>query len=144
MKTRGLCLIVAAFVSVTARGDLTIVSNVEGSGSVRHITMKLKGDKARVEVSPKLTTIMETKSGDMLTLMNTKKKFVRISADKSKAIAELASKYAERFVGPGGKIEAGRHGPERNDQWIRNRGICPRVLFGEGKLLDRADVSGFG
>lgn len=95
MKIRGLCLIVAAFLSVTARGDLTIVQKIEGSGSVKQITMKLKGDKARVEVSPELTTIMETKGGDILTLMNTKKKFVRISADKSKAIAELASKYAK-------------------------------------------------
>jgi len=93
MKTCGLGLIVAVFLSVTARGDLTIVSNVEGSGSVRHITVKLKGDKARVEVSPEVTTIMDNKSGEMLNLMNTKKKFLRISADKAGAIAELASKY---------------------------------------------------
>lgn len=94
MKIRGLCLIVAAFLPVTARGDLTIVQKVEGSGSVKQITTKLKGDKARVEVSPAVTTIIDNKSGEMLTLMNTKKKFLRISADKSKAIAELASKYA--------------------------------------------------
>lgn len=94
MKIRGLCLIVAAFLPVTARGDLTIVQKVEGSGSVKQITTKLKGDKARVEVSPAVTTIIDNKSGEMLTLMNTKRKFLRISADKSKAIAELASKYA--------------------------------------------------
>jgi hypothetical protein len=94
MKIRGLCLIVTAFLLVTARGDLTIVQNVEGSGSVKQITVKLKGDKARVEVSPEITTIIDNKSGDMLSLMNAKKKFLRISADKSKAIAELASKYA--------------------------------------------------
>jgi hypothetical protein len=93
MKIRGLFLIVTALLSVTARGDLTIVQKIEGSGSLKQITMKLKGDKARVEVSPELTTIMDSKSGDILTLMNTKKKFVRISAEKSKAIAELASKY---------------------------------------------------
>src|SRR5450432_967792 len=94
MKTRGLCLIVIAFLSVTARGDLTIVQKVEGIGSVKQITTKLKGDKARVEVSPEITTIIDNKSGDMLSLMNTKKKFLRISAEKSKAIAELASKYS--------------------------------------------------
>ena len=94
MKIRGLCLIVTAFLLVTARGDLTIVQKVEGSGSVKQITTKLKGDKARVEVSPEITTIIDNKSGDMLSLMNAKKKFLRISADKSKAIAELASKYA--------------------------------------------------
>ena len=94
MKIRGLSLIVAVLFSVTARGDLTIVQKVEGSGSVKQITTKLKGDKARVEVSPAVTTIIDNKSGEMLTLMNAKRKFLRISADKSKAIAELASKYA--------------------------------------------------
>ncbi|HEX7516502.1 MAG TPA: DUF4412 domain-containing protein [Chthoniobacterales bacterium] len=94
MKTRGLYLIVTAFLSITARGDLTIVQNVEGSGSVKQITTKLKGDKARVEVSPEVTAIIDNKSGEMLSLMNAKKKFLRISADKSKAIAEMASKYA--------------------------------------------------
>jgi len=103
MKIRGLCLIVAAFISVTARGDLTIVQKIEGSGSLKQITMKLKGDKARVEVSPELTTIMETKGGDILTLMNTKKKFVRISAEKSRAIADLASKYGKNSSAPAEK-----------------------------------------
>jgi len=86
-------MIVTAFLSVTARGDLTIVQKVEGIGSFKQITTKLKGDKARVEVSPEMATIIDNKSGEMLNLMNGKKKFLRISADKSKAIAELASKY---------------------------------------------------
>ena len=103
MKIRGLCLVLAAFLSVTARGDLTIVQKVEGSGALKQITMKLKGDKARVEVSPKITTIMESKGGDILTLMNAEKKFVRISAERSKAIAELASKYAKNSAAPAEK-----------------------------------------
>lgn len=93
MKTHGLFLIVTAFLLVTVRGDLTIVQKVEGIGSVKQITTKLKGDKARVEVSPEVTTIIDNQSGEMLNLMNGEKKFLRISADKSKAIAELASKY---------------------------------------------------
>ena len=94
MKVPGLCLIVTAFSLVTARGDLSLVQKVEGSGSVSQITIKLKGDKARVEVTPEVTTLIDRKSGDMLTLMNAQKKFVRISADKSKAIAEMANKYS--------------------------------------------------
>src|SRR5436190_785377 len=93
MKTHGLLLIVGAFLSVTGRGDLTIVQKVEGIGSFEQIMTKLKGDKVRVEVSPEMTTIIDNKSGETLNLMNGKKKFLRISADKSKAIAELASKY---------------------------------------------------
>jgi Domain of unknown function (DUF4412) len=94
MKIGSFCLMVIASLVVTARGDLTLVQKVEGSGSVKQITTKLKGDKARVEVSPEVTTIIDNKSGEMLNLMNSKKKFLRISAEKSKAIAELASKYS--------------------------------------------------
>jgi len=115
MKTRGLCLLVSAFLSVTARGDLTIVQKIEGSGSVSQITTKLKGDKARLEVSPEVTTIVDNKSGEMLNLMNSKKKFLRISADKSKAIAELASKYARD---PAGAAEKSKLTPTGKKEMI--------------------------
>src|ERR1044072_5019984 len=75
MQVGCLCLILTASLLVTARGDLSLVQKVEGAGSVSQITIK-------------------TKSGDVLSLMNTEKKFLRISADKSKAIADMASKYA--------------------------------------------------
>jgi Domain of unknown function (DUF4412) len=103
MKIRGLSLIVTAFLSVAARGDLTIVQNVEGTGSVKQITVKLKSDKARVEVSPEITTIVDNKSGEMINLMNAEKKFLRISSDKSKAIAEMANKYSGVMPAPAEK-----------------------------------------
>ncbi|HMG06110.1 MAG TPA: DUF4412 domain-containing protein [Chthoniobacterales bacterium] len=108
MKIAGLCLVVTATLLVTARGDLTIVQKVEGSGSVSQITIKLKGERVRVEINPQLTTIIENKSGDMLTLMNKEKKFLRITADKSKAIAEMASKYSAKTAGAaeGAKLSA--------------------------------------
>jgi|ERR1700686_2211437 len=93
MKASILCLFVAAFLPVAARADLTIVQNVEGGGTVSVITIKLKGDKARMEAA-QMTTIMDGKTSDVLTLMNAQKKFVRISGDKAKAIAEMASKYS--------------------------------------------------
>jgi hypothetical protein len=103
MKIRGLFLIVTAFLSATVRGDLTIVQKVEGLGSSKEITTKLKGDKARVEMSPEMTTIIDNKTGEMLNLMSEKKKFIRISADKSKALAELASKYGGNPSAPAEK-----------------------------------------
>jgi hypothetical protein len=94
MKISGLCLVVTAVLMLTARGDLTIVQKVEGTGAASQITIKLKGDKVRVEVTPPVTTIIENRSGEVITLMNREKKFLRISADKSKAIAEMAAKYS--------------------------------------------------
>jgi hypothetical protein len=40
-----------------------------------------------------MTMIVDGKTGDTLTLMNTQKKFLRISGDKARAIAELSAKY---------------------------------------------------
>ncbi|HEY2614201.1 MAG TPA: DUF4412 domain-containing protein [Chthoniobacterales bacterium] len=86
-------MFVTASSLVVARGDLTIVQKVESGTSVSQMTIKLKGDKARIEATPQVTTIMDTKSGEMLTLMNDEKKFLRISGEKAKAFAEMVSKY---------------------------------------------------
>ena len=43
--------------------DLTIVQSVEGMGPVSQMTMKIKGDKARIDVSPQMTMIIDAKNG---------------------------------------------------------------------------------
>lgn len=73
-----------------AHADLTIVQKVEGTEGTNKITLKVKGDKARVEINPQITTIMDAKSGDLTTLLSDQKKVVRISGEKAKAMAEMA------------------------------------------------------
>ncbi|MFN2623756.1 MAG: DUF4412 domain-containing protein [Chthoniobacterales bacterium] len=92
MKAFASSLILAAF-SLTARADFTIVQKVEGKGQTHEITLKIKGDKIRMEASPQMTMIVDGRTGDTITLMNAQKKIVRISGDKAKAIAEMAAKY---------------------------------------------------
>jgi hypothetical protein len=86
-----LTLIVAFF--LTARADFTLVQKVEGKGKTNEITLKVRGDKIRLEASPQITMIVDGKTGDTITMMNTQKRIVRISGDKAKAIAEIAAKY---------------------------------------------------
>ena len=93
MKISAFALAVILGFSVPARGDFTIVQKVEGKGAGNEITLKLKGDKIRVEAPPKVTAIIDGRTGDMITLMTAKKKFLRISGEKTKAISELATKY---------------------------------------------------
>lgn len=78
--------------TLSARADLTIVQNVEGAGPMSTITIKLKGSKARMEMGRDITTIIDTKSGEMLNLMNDQKKVIRISAEGAKAAAAVALK----------------------------------------------------
>ena len=93
MKAFALSLASVAALSLTARGDFTVIQKVEGKGQTREITLKIKGDKIRMEATPQMTMIVDGRTGDTITLMNTQKKIVRISGDKAKAIAELAAKY---------------------------------------------------
>lgn len=94
MKATALALALLAGLCLPVRADFTIVQKVEGKGAANEMIMKIKGDKVRVEVNPKMTMIVDGKTGDTITLMNVQKKFLRISGDKAKAIAELANKYS--------------------------------------------------
>ncbi len=76
--------------TAAAHADLTIVQKVEGSEGTNKITLKIKGDKARVEISPQITTIMDAKTGDLTNLLNDDKKVIRIAGEKAKAMAEMA------------------------------------------------------
>lgn len=93
MKASVLSLVLVVGLALPVRADFTIVQKVEGKGLGNEITMKLKGDKIRLETTPQMTMIVDGKTGDTITLMNAEKKFLRISSDKAKAIAELAAKY---------------------------------------------------
>ncbi|MEP6936874.1 MAG: DUF4412 domain-containing protein [Chthoniobacterales bacterium] len=93
MKAARWLLLLSVSFLLPARADLTIVQKIEGAGSISEMTIKIKGDKARVEASPEVTTIIDSKSGEMLSLLNDKKKFLRISGDKAKAVAEMATRF---------------------------------------------------
>jgi hypothetical protein len=93
MKASFLSLALVAGLCISVRADFTIVQKVEAKGSANEMTLKVKGDKIRMEATPQMTMIVDGKTGDTITLMNAQKKFLRISGDKTKAIAELAAKY---------------------------------------------------
>ena len=90
MKSLGLVGIASLALFSAARADLTLVQNVEGSDGAHKITMKVKGDQARVEVNPQMTTIINAKTGEVVNLVNESKVFIRMSAENAKAIAEAA------------------------------------------------------
>jgi hypothetical protein len=115
MKALAFSLPLIAALSLSARGDFTIVQKVEGKEvqgkrQANEITLKLKGDKIRMDATPQMTMIVDGRTGDTMTLLNEQKKIVRISGDKAKAIAEMAAKYGgtsaekPKLVGTGKKM----------------------------------------
>jgi hypothetical protein len=72
------------------------VQKVEGAGPVAEMTIKIKGDKARIDATPQMSTIIDGQTGEMINLMNDRKTAVRISAEKVKAASEMISKFADK------------------------------------------------
>jgi uncharacterized protein DUF4412 len=63
---------------------------------ITQMTFKVKGDKARIDVSPQITTIFDGKTGEMINLMNDQKLIVRLSAEKMKAAAEMLRQHKSK------------------------------------------------
>jgi hypothetical protein len=90
MKSLLLPLAALLLLAAPARADLTIVQDVAGAGQINKMTIRIKGDRARIDASPQISTIINSRTGEMLNLMHDQKQFLRISADSAKAVAQMA------------------------------------------------------
>ena len=84
----------AFLIAQSARADLTLVQKIDGLDAIAsEMTIKIKGDKVRIEPSPKMTTIFDGTTGELTTLMRDEKTVVRMSADKIKAAAAMLKQF---------------------------------------------------
>ena len=96
----------AALLSSAARADLTITQKIEGAGALPEMTMKIKGDKIRIEATPEVTSIFDGKTGEMVNIMTAQKMVMRMSADQAKAAASMAgNQLASQGVKTGEKVK---------------------------------------
>lgn len=86
-----------------ARADLTIVQKIEGTGAAApdgkaptQMVFKIKGDKARIDTAPELSTIIDSKTGDVLNVMNDQKSYLRVSGQQARAVADTASRFRSK------------------------------------------------
>src|SRR6266496_1973426 len=108
MKTAFYSLAMIALVIVPVHADLTIVYSTTvqpashnqkvqaaptavAAGS--NMTIKVKGDKARIDVSPQVTAIFDGQTGELINLLNDQKTIVGITPDKMRAIADKLNKF---------------------------------------------------
>jgi Domain of unknown function (DUF4412) len=79
-----------------ARADIVIVQNVAGAGQTGQMTVKVGGDKVRTDVSPQISTITDTATGAITTLMHAERAYVVISAARARAMIEAATKAVQQ------------------------------------------------
>jgi hypothetical protein len=110
MKTIFYSLVLTAFIVLPVRADLTIVystvvqpaSHAEKPQATptavaavsTNMTIKVKGDKARIDASPQITAIFDGRTGELINLLNDQKTIVRISPDKMRAIADMLNQFS--------------------------------------------------
>jgi hypothetical protein len=114
MKTTLCSLIVCTLSILPLRADLTIVYStaVEPArqaqkpdatpntvAAAENMTIKVKGDKARIDAPPHMTAIFDGTTGELINLLNDQKTVVRISSDKMRAIADMLNKFSNDKAG---------------------------------------------
>ena len=99
---RAMKTLLAALLLGTAplRADLILVQHVDGSGQSGDQTIKIKGDKARTDLSPQISMITNGATGDIVTLMHAPKTFLKTTAAQTKAMLEQLKKLAPSVEGP--------------------------------------------
>lgn len=86
-----LSLLAAIILPVSlVRADITIVQNVKQEGGADgvdiNMTIKVKDQKARIDVNPEISTIVDLASGDSLSLFHSRKAAMRLPGATIKAM----------------------------------------------------------
>ena len=78
--------------------DLVMVQKVEERGPGAHtgeITVKAKGDKIRVDVSPEISILMDTASGQTITLQHPQKTYMEVSGTAARQLTRKMERQRE-------------------------------------------------
>ena len=85
MKKSILATAALACVALTARADYVIKEEIEHSGKVQPISIKVKGPKVRLDVNEANSVIIDSETGDMTILVHPQKIVVKISSEMVKS-----------------------------------------------------------
>jgi Domain of unknown function (DUF4412) len=84
---RALTLLFSLIFGLTAvRADYVIVEKIDGALQSGNMTIKIKDTKVRADVAAQMSTIMDGATGDTITLMHGQKSFMKMPADRAKAL----------------------------------------------------------
>ena len=101
MKSKSLALVLAALGASIAHADLVMVNETSIGGAKSTTTLSIRGDKVRTDNGTQASVIMDTKTGEMTTLMHDQKMVVKMSAaDLKAAAATLGDKSAAGGLEP--------------------------------------------
>jgi len=86
--TRTITFIASLALVFTARGDYVIKEELENSGQVQQITLKIKDAKVREDIGGQNSAIIDSNTGETTLLLHSQKAFLKINPEQLKAQAE--------------------------------------------------------
>jgi hypothetical protein len=78
------------FLSFAARADWTITQKVEGAMNSGQLVLRMKDDKARLDVSTQISVITDLNTGDSTTLNHTARVFLVIPGTEAAKVRDMA------------------------------------------------------
>ncbi len=78
---------------VISQADLVIVQSVEGAMQSGQMTLKIKGNKTRADISPQMSSLTDASTGDSVMIMHEQKSYMKLSAERTKALMEQMKKF---------------------------------------------------
>src|SRR5437868_3159961 len=73
-----------------AHADWTITQKVEGGMNSGQLALRIKGDKARVDLSTQISILTDLNTGDSVTLNHSARVFLRISGSEAAKLRDTA------------------------------------------------------
>ena len=100
--------------AMPGKADLTVVQKSEGAMNSGQLTLRIKGDKARADVSQQISMITDLATGDTVSLNHTAKTMIRISGEEAAKLRTLAA-----GLKPGGELP--KLTPTQRKEKVENR-----------------------
>lgn len=115
MKTSYLLLAVSFLSLHSVLADWVVVQKATADGDTQEVSIKIKGEKTRMDVGDKMSMIADGTNANMLMLMHQQKMMMKMDADSIKGIMAMAGaalggdKPVEKPVATGQKEKVGQY-----------------------------------
>jgi len=103
MKT--ISLLSLLFTSIYVHADMVVTESVDMGERNMTMTLKIKGDKIRMDVTPQMSTIIDTNTGDTLMIMHEQKIYMTVSGEQAKATKQQIKKLGGQPTAAGTPAE---------------------------------------
>ncbi|HET6410101.1 MAG TPA: DUF4412 domain-containing protein [Chthoniobacteraceae bacterium] len=86
-----LIFVILSVLPLPSLADLTVVQKSEGAMNSGQLTLRIKGDKARVDLSAQITMVTDLTTGDCVSLNHTARTMVRIPGVETAKLREISA-----------------------------------------------------